>query len=80
MRKNKSKSKLQRKYYGILRYSYTDKGIDFYSLLETQGDCCCFEEGLKIYDTKEDAISDMYDNEMPDKLVEFSVKIIKKTK
>lgn len=78
MRKKKTKNNLKRKYYGILRYSYTDKKLgDVFSLLETQGDCCCFEEGVKLFDTKTEAVEACYDNEIPDRLVEFTAKIIK---
>lgn len=74
------KSILQRKYYGILRYSYTENKPkrDIFSLIETQGDCCCAENGIKLFESKSEALAEMRDNEMPDLLVEFTSKIIKK--
>lgn len=76
--KKKSTNNIKRKYYGLLRYSYTDKNKgDVFSLLETQGDCCCFEEGVKLFDNKKEALGERRDNELPDRLVEFTVKLIK---
>lgn len=72
------KKKLQKKYYGILRYSYTEKNnIDVFTLKEIVGDCCCFEPSIQLFTTKKEAKSYLHDNELPDMLVEFTTKIIK---
>lgn len=72
-------NKLQKKYWGILRYSYTQKdGKDVRTLKENYSDCCCYEPGTMLYKTKKEAQDDMYKNEIPDLLVEFTTKIIKK--
>lgn len=78
MRKRKSKNNLKRKYYGILRYSYTDRKLgDVFGLVETDGGCCCSETGTKLFDTKQEAIREAYYHEIPDRLVEFTAKVIK---
>lgn len=70
--------RFKKKYYGILRYSYTtDKKVDVYTLKETYQECSCSEEGIKLYDTKQEAKDDLLKNELPDILVEFTSKIIK---
>lgn len=72
-------NKLQKKYWGVLRYSYTQKdGKDVRTLKETYGECCCYEPSTKLYTTKKEAKEDMHDNEIPDILVEFTTKIVKK--
>lgn len=72
------KNNLNKKYYGILTYSYTEKNdTDVFTLKETTGDCCCFNSSIQLYTTKKEAKAYMYDNELPDVLVEFTTKIVK---
>lgn len=72
------KINLKKKYYGILKYSYTnDKKKDVFNLKEFYQCCDCADTGIELFETKEEAKDNMIINEIPDILVEFTTKIIK---
>lgn len=62
----KTKHKIKKSYWGILRFVHVEHpkkniNIEVFEPEQTYSDCCCAEEGFKLYDTRKDAERASYD-------------------